>query len=89
MADPMMMRVLIAHLLGNAWKFTAEREAALIEFGQMRSGGEPAFFVRDNGIGFDMAMAANIELREPAMASGMATAMSAASVVGVTPYRAD
>lgn len=56
-ADPMMMRVLITHLLGNAWKFTAEREPALIEFGQMRSGDEPAFFVRDNGIGFEMAYA--------------------------------
>jgi light-regulated signal transduction histidine kinase (bacteriophytochrome) len=46
-----------ANLLGNAWKFTRGREAAHIEIGSRAEGGEPAYFVRDNGVGFDMAYA--------------------------------
>jgi signal transduction histidine kinase len=51
-ADPRLMRVLFENLLGNAWKFTRERPDALIEVGT--SGAQAgAFFVRDNGAGFD------------------------------------
>jgi light-regulated signal transduction histidine kinase (bacteriophytochrome) len=45
----------LENLLSNAWKFTEER--ARIEFGVANQEGEPAFFVRDDGVGFDMAYA--------------------------------
>jgi light-regulated signal transduction histidine kinase (bacteriophytochrome) len=52
-ADPSLMRVAMENLLGNAWKFTALRTEAKIEFGEIDSGGARTFFVRDNGAGFD------------------------------------
>ncbi len=52
--DAGLIRALLENLLGNAWKFVAKREDAEIEFGRDESG---AFFVRDNGAGFDMAYA--------------------------------
>ncbi|GAB2519796.1 hypothetical protein GCM10027188_23050 [Lysobacter humi (ex Lee et al. 2017)] len=48
--DSTLLRNLFANLLGNAWKFTQQREVARIEFG-ITEGGE--YFVRDNGAGFD------------------------------------
>ncbi len=56
-ADPQLMRALFDNLVGNAWKFTAQRAAARIELGLERAGGAPAIFVRDDGAGFDMAHA--------------------------------
>jgi len=53
-ADPTMMRLVWQNLLGNAVKFTRERDKALIEIGHDRLEGEDHFFVRDNGCGFDM-----------------------------------
>jgi light-regulated signal transduction histidine kinase (bacteriophytochrome) len=54
--DPRLVRLALDNLLRNAWKFTSKRADARIEFG--RSDGEKAaFFVRDNGAGFDMAYA--------------------------------
>jgi light-regulated signal transduction histidine kinase (bacteriophytochrome) len=47
----------IENLLGNAWKFTAGRDPARIEFGVEDIEGKPVYFVRDNGAGFDMAYA--------------------------------
>jgi signal transduction histidine kinase len=55
--DPRLVRVALENLLSNAWKFTAGREPARIEFGATVADGGPAYFVRDNGIGFDMAYA--------------------------------
>ncbi|HEU5073734.1 MAG TPA: ATP-binding protein, partial [Polyangiaceae bacterium] len=43
--------------LGNAWKFTAKRERAEIEFGSVSDAGRLVYFVRDNGAGFDMQYA--------------------------------
>jgi PAS domain S-box-containing protein len=54
-ADPGLIRIALDNLLGNAWKFTSKREHASIEFGRTISGGKPAYFLRDNGIGFDPA----------------------------------
>ena len=54
-ADPELVRVLLDNLLDNAWKFTSTRDVARIEFGTAGDSDEPAFFVRDNGVGFDMA----------------------------------
>jgi PAS domain S-box-containing protein len=55
-ADPPLARTLLGNLIENAWKFTARRDDATIEMGTMEN--DPAhFFVRDNGIGFDMTYA--------------------------------
>jgi PAS domain S-box-containing protein len=53
--DPRLARALLENLLGNAWKFTSKVSAPTIEFGLTEKNGSPAFFVRDNGAGFDMA----------------------------------
>jgi PAS domain S-box-containing protein len=53
--DMRLLRVALENLLGNAWKFTSQREDAAIEVGQLPD--SKVFFVRDNGCGFDMAYA--------------------------------
>ena len=56
---PQLLRALLDNLLGNAWKFTGDCKAARIEFGQdVNEGG--AYFVRDNGAGFDIRYAAKL-----------------------------
>ena len=55
--DAALVRTVLANLLGNAWKFTGKREVAHIEVGAVDAEGEPAFFVRDDGAGFDPAFA--------------------------------
>ena len=58
--DPRLLRVLFENLLGNAFKFTAGRDPARIEFGLHRRDGESAYFLRDNGAGFDMKFAGRL-----------------------------
>jgi PAS domain S-box-containing protein len=53
-ADPQLVAIALDNLLGNAWKFTSKRPAARIEVGVTQAHGVPAYFVRDNGAGFDM-----------------------------------
>src|SRR5258706_10610506 len=53
--DPNLMQAALENLLNNAWKFTAKREQAEIEFGSKSENNETVFFIRDNGAGFDMA----------------------------------
>jgi PAS domain S-box-containing protein len=53
--DSRLLEAVLTNLLGNAFKFTAKRAGAHIEFGQTESQGQRVFFVRDNGAGFDMA----------------------------------
>ena len=55
--DGQLLRIAVENLLENAWKFTSLQPAARIEFGMTTLVGEPAYFVRDNGAGFDMAYA--------------------------------
>jgi PAS domain S-box-containing protein len=56
--DARLLRVALENLLGNAWKFTSRREDARIEVGKVD--GASVFFVRDNGVGFDMAYAGKL-----------------------------
>ncbi|TDO36954.1 sensor histidine kinase [Paractinoplanes brasiliensis] len=59
-ADPQLLRLALQNLLSNAWKFTGKRSDAIIEVGQVVRSGETFFFVRDNGVGFDMAYAGKL-----------------------------
>lgn len=52
--DPQLLRVMMQNLLENAWKYSAKRPLPRIEFGRERQEDEDVFFVRDNGVGFDM-----------------------------------
>lgn len=55
--DAGLMRVVLENLLLNAWKFTGKVESPQITFGTTTHSGKTAYFVRDNGAGFDMAYA--------------------------------
>jgi two-component system, sensor histidine kinase and response regulator len=55
LGDRIMLQQLLGNLIGNAWKYTSKKPAAHIEFGMTLLAGEEAYFVRDNGVGFDMA----------------------------------
>ena len=59
-ADEALVSVVLDQLLGNAWKYTRSRADARIEVGVRRSGGRAVFYVRDNGVGFDMARAGRL-----------------------------
>jgi signal transduction histidine kinase len=52
--DKRLVRILLANLLNNAWKFTASEQEPTIEVGTEIVDGESRVFVRDNGVGFDM-----------------------------------
>jgi light-regulated signal transduction histidine kinase (bacteriophytochrome) len=56
-ADASLIRVVLQNLLGNAWKYSSNNANAHIEFGQMPHNSETVFFVRDDGVGFDMQYA--------------------------------
>jgi len=59
--DAGLLRVVLENLLSNGWKYTAKRAAGVVEFGaQTLADGSPAFFVRDNGAGFDMSHAGQL-----------------------------
>lgn len=55
--DSRLLHLALVNLLGNAWKYTAKQPHPRIEFDLSRSNGKKEFFVRDNGVGFDMAYA--------------------------------
>jgi light-regulated signal transduction histidine kinase (bacteriophytochrome) len=54
--DSHLLRIVLVNLLGNAWKFTGKASRGIIELGTT-GGGVRVYFVRDNGVGFDMAFA--------------------------------
>lgn len=58
--DPHLLRISMEHLLSNAWKYSSKKEKAVIEVGSYRKGGDEVFFVKDNGVGFDMKYANKI-----------------------------
>jgi signal transduction histidine kinase len=56
--DARWLGIVLENLFSNAWKFTAKQPRARIEFGSLpQHDGSRVFFVRDNGVGFDMASA--------------------------------
>jgi light-regulated signal transduction histidine kinase (bacteriophytochrome) len=58
--DARFLRVALENLLGNAWKFTSRRPKATIEFGVTEQEGQPVYFLRDNGAGFDTKYAGKL-----------------------------
>ncbi len=59
-ADGNLMRIVLENLLGNAWKFTGNQPNAKIQFGKEIQNGNAVYFVRDNGVGFDMRHASKL-----------------------------
>jgi signal transduction histidine kinase len=53
LADVSLMRIVLENLLGNAWKYTSQLGHARIEFGKAQMNDQTAFFVKDDGTGFD------------------------------------
>lgn len=58
--DPRLLRVVLENLLTNAWKFTGSKSVAKIEFGAEEKDGQTVLYVRDNGVGFEMAYAGRL-----------------------------
>lgn len=58
--DGRLVRSVLQNLMGNAWKYTSKRPQARIEFGLTEEEGERVYFVRDDGVGFDMQHAKNM-----------------------------
>lgn len=55
--DPGLCRSVLDNIIGNAWKYSLGREKTVISFGVTRLAGKAVYSVRDNGPGFDMALA--------------------------------
>jgi len=55
--DVQQLAIALDNLCGNAWKFTSKQPDARIELGSRTEGGARVFYVRDNGVGFDMRFA--------------------------------
>jgi len=55
--DRTMLQVMLENLMHNAWKFTSNHKSARIEFGKTEMQGKMVYFVRDDGVGFDMQFA--------------------------------
>lgn len=58
--DAGLLELALRNLLDNAWKFTRRRQGARIEFGSAPAGQDVAYYVRDNGAGFDSRDAARL-----------------------------
>jgi PAS domain S-box-containing protein len=59
-ADSALLHVVLTNLLANAWKFTSRHETARIEVGAVDDDGKRAFFVKDDGAGFDPVKAEHL-----------------------------
>ncbi len=58
--DVRLLRIMLANLLGNAWKYTSKSDNVRICFGCCQQEGQTVFFVRDNGAGFDNQYASQL-----------------------------
>ena len=56
-ADPVLIKQVLANLLSNAFKFTRQREVAHIEISSYEKDGQRIYYVKDDGVGFDMDQA--------------------------------
>ena len=52
--DSNLLKIVLVNLLNNAWKFTSKNENTIIEFGAIKDNSKIEYFIRDNGVGFDM-----------------------------------
>jgi len=55
--DPVLLRIVLENLIENAWKYSAGKELTSIQFGVAHDEGQPTYFVRDNGVGYDQNQA--------------------------------
>ena len=55
--DPVLLKMVIDNLIGNAWKFSSKRPVARIEFSVTQREGKAVYCVKDNGAGFKMEYA--------------------------------
>jgi PAS domain S-box-containing protein len=53
-ADQHLIQIAMQNLIGNAWKYSGKNPESEIEFGSYRKEDQTVYFVRDNGVGFDM-----------------------------------
>ncbi len=58
--DTTLLRIVLENLIDNAWKYTGQEEKATIEFGLTEQDGRSAYYIRDNGAGFDMKYASKL-----------------------------
>jgi len=58
--DQRLLRIALENILNNAWKFTQHNPSPRIEFGALLQDGKTVYFVRDDGVGFDMAYAGKL-----------------------------
>lgn len=56
-ADPALLKQVYVNLISNAIKYTRKSESAFVEVGCQRDNGSPVYYIRDNGVGFDMKYA--------------------------------
>jgi len=75
LGDESLLKILVANLVNNAWKYSSRTVQARIEFGVLPDGPVPVYFVRDNGTGFDMKDADKLfrvftRLHDPTQFSG-------------------
>lgn len=54
MGDRNLLQIVLQNLLDNAWKYSRKKEVTHIDFGTFEKDGQTVYFVRDNGVGFDM-----------------------------------
>lgn len=59
-ADARMLGIAIENLVGNAWKFTRGKAPAHVQVGRTPGDGVASYFIRDDGVGFDLAHAVNL-----------------------------